>query len=255
MEGQKVIALCAGKGGEGCSASAGALAAALCKKGLRVLLVELDCRGYAQGLYFGVQDRVLFTLADHEKGRREQDVLLPVEKNEGLFLCFAPMEELSFSFLQTFLQKQLEEGGFDRVIVDASNLISAQALAKLASEILVVCTQNPSSLLHAQSLSQQLFAAGAEAKLLLCRFDLSDLHSYSTGRLRVQEMIDQTRLMLAGIVPEDYDLMRSCEDGRLGEYVLNKKEQVFGGIAARLQGEWSLLFSSLSNGKALRRSL
>ncbi len=255
MEQQKIIALCAGKGGEGCSTAAGALAAALCKKGLRVLLVELDCRGYAQGLYFGVQDRVLFTLADHAKGRRVQDVLLSIEQYEGLFLCFAPMEELSASFLQTFLQNQLEEGKFDRVIVDASGLMSAQELAKLASVVWVVCSQNPSSLLLAQNLSQQFSVAGKQAKLLLCRFDLTDMHSYKDGRVRVQEMIDRTRLMLAGIVPEEYDLMRSCEDGRLGEYVLKEKEQVFDGIAARLLGEQSLLFSSLSNGKMLRRSL
>ncbi|MBQ8911521.1 MAG: P-loop NTPase [Clostridia bacterium] len=258
MKREDVISVCSLKGGVGRSLVSASLALALARRGLRVLLVDLDPYTHTLDLFLGLEDRRLFGLSDILLGRPPEKTLLCREEIPRLFLCpasdspFLPDEEA----LSRFLLLIGERVQVDKVILDLPPSAEKERwFAPLSARHLVVSTQNPASLLAAAKTAESLsLTEGDGAWLLLNRFDLADLSSYSGGRMCAREMIDLVGLALIGIVPEAYDLSRRSEEGTLWRHE-KEIDRPFDNVAARLLGEERLLFDGMKEGKKTRRSL
>lgn len=88
-----VAGLFSGKGGVGRSTLAVGLSVALCRKGERVLLADLNASLHCLDYLLGMEDRVLFGLSDLYKGASPEKVFPESERTKGLFLCPPPEEE------------------------------------------------------------------------------------------------------------------------------------------------------------------
>ena len=253
-----VAGLFSGKGGVGRSTLAVGLSVALCRKGERVLLADLNASLHCLDYLLGMEDRVLFGLSDLYKGASPEKVFPESERTKGLFLC-PPPEEEGFCTDPEGYWAALEQGA---AAVEASFLlldlpatmtgISAFLLEKTDSP-LSVTTGEKAALFGAEAFEAQARAAGKQARLLVNRLDMTDLSSYRNGRESVKQWIDRTHTPLVGVVPESYELFRCSEEGRIEE--ASETALCFLNIASRLKGEEVPLFSGMREEKKLRRSL
>ena len=253
-----VAGLFSGKGGVGRSTLAVGLSVALCRKGERVLLADLNASLHCLDYLLGMEDRVLFGLSDLYKGASPEKVFPESERTKGLFLCLPPEEE-GFCTDPEGYWAALEQGA---AAVEASFLlldlpatmtgISAFLLEKTDIP-LSVTTGEKAALFGAEAFEAQARAAGKQARLLVNRLDMTDLSSYRNGRESVKQWIDRTHTLLVGVVPESYELFRCSEEGRIEE--AGETALCFLNIATRLKGEEVPLFSGMREEKKLRRSL
>ena len=257
MEKERIVSVCSLKGGVGRSLCALSLSAALARRGLRVLLLDLDPFVHTLDLMLGLEDRRLFGASDILEGRPADKVLLRHEELPSVYLCpgsdcprVLDREELS-----SLIRKIEETVKVDRIVLDLPPQAETEGFyTHLSARHLVVSTQDPAALLLAAKTAETVSLSDGQVHLLLNRFDLSDLPSYARGRMRPHEMIDLAGLPLLGIVPEEYDLSRRSQAGALWQYE-KEIDRPFDNVAARLEGEERLLFDGAREGKKIRRSL
>ncbi len=252
-----VVGLFSGKGGVGRSTLAVGLSVALCRKGERVLLADLNVSLHCLDYLLGLEDRALFGLSDLYRGVSPEKVLLESERTKGLFLCPPPEEEFwtNPKGYWTALEQSAAAVNASFLLLDLpATLTGISAFLLEKTDIpLSVATGEKAALFSAEVFETMARTAGKQAKLLVNRLDTTDLSSYRNGRESVNQWIDRTHTPLIGIVPESYELFRCSEEGRIegaGETAL-----CFLNIASRLKGEEIPLFSGMREEKKLRRSL
>ncbi len=241
----KRILITSCKGGVGKSTISANLAAAFCRMGKTVLLIDLDLGNRSLDIILGHEDSVVFDIVDVALSRTSaENALLTDEKRKGLFFCPAPYKykgELTGENLNSAISRLEEASSPDITIIDTSGGadISVELAAACAKRALIVTTYNPTALRAAGKSADFLTELGAEDKrLIINSFDINP--KGADEHYSIISMIDRTTVPVIGIVPEDKELSFLAENGLLAGEMKKKarsSKEAFDSIAARLEGE------------------
>lgn len=261
---ENVLLFASSKGGVGKSTVALGLARALAREGRRVLLADFDISSPCLDLLCGMEDHVLYTVADAAQGlcTPESALLRPYE-NLDLFLlpstqknALADIEKLQkeIGLLGDAVRQAAEQTDAAYVLLDTGAGISSglEAAAALASGAVIVAGHTPASIRSAEGTGQRLLERGIERlHLVINPFDVKGAGAKKSMRHSMLEIIDGVGIPLLGVVPYDYNLLLSQE----GHSDAGPSEAAFENIAARLEGKDVPLFSGLPKIRKLKRTL
>src|SRR5438445_12557546 len=147
----RIVALTSGKGGVGKTFLAANLAAALARRGLRVLVLDADLGLANLDVVLNLHPKI--TLHDVFTGTRHlEDAILPAPGGFSVLLAGSGLVE--YSRLTPQVRDQLMgviekvAPRFDRILIDTGAGISDVVLyaVSLADEVLIVATSEPTSL-------------------------------------------------------------------------------------------------------------
>ena len=251
------------KGGIGKSTVAANLSMALAMSGFSVLAVDCDFTMRSLDLIMGLENAYVFNLLDViNKSCEAEKAIVKDSRREGLYFLAAPpsgSENITVEGFESALDgiKKNGCGGqkLDYIIIDApaADSMSVRLAASVSNQAVIVCSHMPTAIRAAGLTADILARYGVEnRRLLINSFDAdSALHFNRAGIL---EMIDESKVMLLGIVPYDRKLMISQEKGELIDSFpkKNNARQAFLNIAGRIEGAQIPLFSALSGAKYRR---
>jgi flagellar biosynthesis protein FlhG len=192
----RIVAVTSGKGGVGKTFVSANLAAALVRRGERVLVLDADLGLANLDVVLNLYPKV--TLHDVFTGKAElEDAVLPAPG--GFFVLLAGSGLVEYSRLTPEVRDQLLEviekvaPRFDRIILDTGAGISDVVLytISLADEVLVVATTEPTSLTDAYATIKVLATQQRRRPL---RLVVNQTHKLGEGRVirgQLQQVIDR----------------------------------------------------------------
>jgi flagellar biosynthesis protein FlhG len=214
----KVLAVTSGKGGVGKTFVSANLAAALARRGERVLVLDADLGLANLDVVLNLFPKI--TLHDVFTGRHQLDeAIVPVPGGFSVLLAGSGLIE--YSRLTPELREQfvkvLDELAprFDRIVLDTGAGISDVVLytVSLADEVMVVASTEPTSLTDAYATIKVLAAQQARRQV---RVLINQTHRAGEGRVirgQLQQVVDRfvspadpaspVRLELVGEIPLD----------------------------------------------------
>lgn len=235
----KVFALTSGKGGVGKSTVSVGLGLAFCKKGQKVLLVDMDEGLRCLDLMLGLDKSTVFDLSDILLGKEPEEAIYQSEFQENLYLIPAPANVgmLDYFSFSTFASKVRDM--FDIVIFDFPAGINTALYSCLPKDtlFLTVAVPDPVSVRDAGAVSEALAEAGIGARLIINRFVNKQKGKYRFKN--IDEIIDGSALKLIGIVPESDELRLLSLKHKISRR--DRAFKAFLRIASRLDGERLLL--------------
>ncbi len=229
-----------GKGGVGKSTVSVGLGRALARRGRRVLLVDCDAGLRSLDRMTGVEQELVFDIADVVYGRcAPAQAIQACGGQEGLFLLPAPSSGENMirpgvmRKLVPFLARY-----YDHVLLDSPAGVGGgfRSAACAADRALVVCSPDPVCVRSAGTAAALLDRLGiGEKRLVINRFNGDFFRK--TGAFRdLDEVIDGSGIRLAGLVPEDFSMAAAFLNGQpAGEAAQGM--MALSRIAARLEGE------------------
>ena len=247
----RIISVASSKGGIGKSTVSLGLARALADEGNRVLICDLDFGNACLDIMSGVEDEILYTVADLISGDvSAADAVTELQK-DSLYLLPAPTGGKSecpdAERLCEAITEALDGIGADFAVLDTGAGVNAAANAvfSISDTVIVVSGHSPVSVRAAASTAERIGkVSDADVKLLINSFDTDNiLKGRKKERAGMLEIIDGARASLIGVVPYDYELELK---GDRPEYSYSPEvKAAFENIAARLQGENVPLFSGM----------
>ena len=228
------------KGGVGKSTVSIGVATALSTMGRSVLLIDFDLGNRSLDLMLGMQDSVLYDIADLASGRAEpEDVVKVHDDYPNLAFVSAPFRyegDITVENFSDALSKLEDAFNFDDIIVDTSGGAheSVTLSAPSCDTALIVSSQSPIAMRAAEKSGIILDENSIETQYLIINgFDTS-----ASKRAGVLEMIDRTRTPLLGIIPMDVKLSLLNESGEnIFDSGKSNSRTAFENIAKRLIGE------------------
>jgi septum site-determining protein MinD len=237
---KNVISVLSGKGGVGKSTVSAGLGAALCRRGKRVLLMDMDISLPSLELILGVSEAAVFNWADVLRGRcLTENALLSIPTQKGLFLLSPPKEFFNDISVYTFYDfVEYLSRKFDYIILDLPAGLTSTGLnfaTTVTGLCLTVVTPDNVSVRAAEKIDGVVEKRGIKNRLLIInRF------SYSSVKKRlapnIDEVIDGSGLQLLGVVPDDKNVSAY---GVRGETLpsASPAAKAFLRIAGRMLGE------------------
>lgn len=229
-----------GKGGVGKSTLAVGVGRALAQRGRRVLLVDCDAGLRSLDRMTGVEEELVFDMADVVFGRcSPAEAIYPCPEDPGLFLLPAPSS--SENMVRPGVMRKLTpllKRYFDHVLLDSPAGVGGgfRSAACGADRALIVCTPDPVCVRGAGVVRSLLDKLGVgDRRLVLNRFS-GDLFRSTGAFADLDAVIDASGVRLAGLVPEDPSLAaaflrgRHAKEGSPGMKALYR-------VAGRLEGE------------------
>src|SRR5947207_1747825 len=213
----KIMAVTSGKGGVGKTFMTANLAAALSRRGERVLVLDADLGLASLDVVLNLYPKI--TLHDVFTGKAElEDAILPAPGGFSVLLAGSGLVEYSRltpevrDQFQAVIQKVVPR--FDRVLLDTGAGISDVVLyaVSLAADVLVVATPEPTSLTDAYATIKVL--AGQQQRKLI-KLVVNQTSRLGEGRVirgQLQQVVDRyvsngtdtpLKLELLGEVPTD----------------------------------------------------
>ncbi len=240
MEG-KIIVVTSGKGGVGKTTATSALGAALAMEGNRVVVVDMDIGLRNLDVVMGLENRIVFNIVDVVNNRcKVSQAAIKDRRIDNLFLIPASQSDnkdvITAKGIERAAQKLKKE--FDFVLMDSPAGIERgfENSVAGASEAVVICTPDVSSVRDADRVIGLLYAKSIEAKLIVNRIEPARV---ARGEmLSHEDILDVLSVELAGLVPMDEQVLTSSNTG-LPLVMQNdsKAGQAFKRIARRLNGE------------------
>ena len=231
-----------GKGGVGKSTVSVGLAAALCRRGRRVLLVDGDAGLRGLDYLLGVTQDLGFDLADAVSGACEPMKAVypcPAPGGERLFLLPAPAQEEDCVSPQVMCQLVgALQKLFDFVLIDGPAGLGRafRAAVAPAGQALVVVTPEGLSVRGGERASQALRQAGVEKqRLIINQFDKA-LFRRQGQFPDLDAVIDACGVQLGAVIPQDGQMVAGMAQGRLPAG-RSPAVQAFDRLAARMEGE------------------
>jgi septum site-determining protein MinD len=209
----RVTVITSGKGGVGKSTVSVGLAASLSKMGRRVLLIDCDAGLRSLDRMTGIDETLVYDISDVVSGRCTPiDAIYECSSTEGLFLMPAPasindmVSENVMVKLVAILRKY-----YDDVILDSPAGLGKgfRAAAAAADRAFLICTADPVCVRSCRTASDILRGIGIdEQRLIINRYDEK---KFDNARIitDLDEVIDKTGVRLLGVVPEDYEMIKS----------------------------------------------
>ena len=203
----KVILVCSGSGGAGKTTFAVNLSVALAKKGLRVLLFDLNVGRRNADIYLGMEDRVLFDLGDVMSGLCSLDkAIISYDLCEGVYILSCPQYREIDGFssghvkaLYTALKQR-----FDIIVADCPVSLGGvlRTYSCGADAALMLTVQDHASVRNCEALSEKLAALGiTERYFAINRIDKS--YSGSDSIPGINYIAKTIQVPLVGMFTED----------------------------------------------------
>lgn len=235
----KVLAVTSGKGGVGKSTFSVGLAVAFCRKGNKVLLVDMDEGLRCLDLMLDIDKSTIFDLADALNANDVEDSIYSTPFEENLYLIPAPAKPglIDNSAFENFAREV--ESRFDVVIFDfpaGINLPLYTALPK-GTLFLTVAVPDPVSIRDASVVGSLLAENKIDSRLVINRFVYKQSCKYKFKN--IDGIIDSASIRLIGIIPESEELAMLCIKQRLKRK--GNTSKAFERIARRINGEQVLL--------------
>ena len=228
----RVIALASGKGGVGKTFLTACLANALTQKGRRVLLIDASIANRGLDLLYGVDNRILFDLADVLTGRCRPSQAVQ-HLSDCLSLIPAPLREESFAWEDMHQLFHLCARDYDYVLVDclSGGGKHSVALARSADTVYIVVTPHRLCTRASSSLASVLAQYGNIEQGMI----INQMHpAAQRGDYSVDRLIDLVKLPCLGVVPQDNQFFSSAETGKIP--TVGPATKACDRIAARLEG-------------------
>lgn len=206
------IVITSGKGGVGKTTVAANLGLALASKGENVVLVDLDIGLNNLDLALGVEQKVVFDLADVLEGRcRIKQALINCEGFETLFILacnHTVSKQILLSNTESVIQK-LEEN-FDWIILDCPAGIGTgfENATNVANEAIVVVTPHISSIRD----SDKVLSILASKKLNAVSIAINRIRGDMVARgemIDAETIANQLKTKVIGIIPESDEISLS----------------------------------------------
>jgi flagellar biosynthesis protein FlhG len=215
--GARITAITSGKGGVGKTFLAANLAAALARRGERVLVLDADLGLANLDVVLNLYSRL--TLHDVFTGRTPlEDAILPAPGGFSVLLAGSGLIEYS-RMTPEVRDKLLDvvarvRPRFDRVLLDTGAGISDVVLftVSLADEVLVIATPEPTSLADAYATVKVLASTQAARPMKLLVNQIQRSGEGRAVRAQLQQVVDRfvnstvaapVKLELVGEVPQD----------------------------------------------------
>ncbi len=231
----RIIVITSGKGGVGKSTASVGIATALCTGGKKVLLIDFDEGLRCLDMLLNVSDKLVFDMSDVvNNGVDFAESLLPSPYIDNLFLLAASNRRESVNKQRLVSLIISVANDFDYVIIDspAGTDMQLNSLLPNTTEFYVVCNTDPVCLRDAVQMSLLLSEISVwDAKLIINRFDykLAKKQGFS-----VDDLIDNSGIKLAGVVPEDFKVQEILGQGTA--LIYGKASKAFYRISARIDG-------------------
>ncbi len=228
----RIVAVTSGKGGVGKTFFAANLAAALARRGERVLVLDADLGLANLDVILNLQPKI--TLHDVFTGTSKlEDAILPAPGGFSVLLAGSGLVE--YSRLTPEVREQLVDiintvaPRFDRILIDTGAGISDVVLyaVSLADEVIVLATPEPTSMTDAYA-TIKVLAVQQERRLI--RLVVNQVGSVSEGRKirdQLQLVVDKfvvpqaplngtpLRLDLIGEIPSDLSVREAVHTRKL----------------------------------------
>lgn len=269
---EKIIMIASSKGGVGKTTASLGIARALCKRGHRVLIADLDFANACLDILTGVQDSVLYTLQDVAlKRAKAADALIKLPQapsskerkkgrtaNKGAVTLLPSAlgwdEHIPDELLGESIKDAADAAEADYIILDtgAGTNNGAAAAASIADCALVVTGQMPVAVRAAQATARRLEGLGiSDIRLIINSFDAKGVMG-GAHRSGLFTVIDDSCIPLGGVIPYDYSLMLSHEGLFSGK---SEADQAFDNIASRIEGNNVPIFTEIKRLRKLKKKI
>ena len=235
----KVILIVSGKGGVGKSTLAAALAVTAAKKNRRTVLLDADIGLRSLDLILGLQNQVLFALADCVNHRCSLEKAMgPHPEYPHLKLIVGGQMARPKDFQPRDLKKLVRtlSLGQDTVLIDAAAGLGrgVKSFAGLADEYVVVSTPDAVSLRSAERAAQLLMEARCNPWILINRVRR---HLLPSGEIAdPQTLALGLVLPLLGGIPEEAGIYTGMLKGTTAAEIEGGLPHAFEDILWRLEG-------------------
>ena len=229
----RIFATTSGKGGVGKSSVSVGLAFAFCRTGKKVLLVDMDEGLRCLDILLGVDSSAVLDLCDVLNGANPQDAAYRCnEENLELITAPAKFGSVDGEKFSEFVRKT--EPFYDVIIFDFPAGIDLKLYACLPPKtvFLTVAVPDPVSVRDAAAISGKLKEMSLKSRLIINRFDYKKCLKYKTKN--IDEIIDNSRLRLLGLVPESDEILMLSLNHRIKKR--GKTARAFYRISQRLFG-------------------
>ncbi|HZE91021.1 MAG TPA: MinD/ParA family protein [Rhizobacter sp.] len=192
----RILAITSGKGGVGKTFVSANLAAALARRGERVLVLDADLGLANLDVVLNLFPKI--TLHDVFTGKSTlEEAILPAPGGFSVLLAGSGLVE--YSRLTTEVREKLQEiidviaPRFDRILIDTGAGISDVVLyaVSLAADVMVVATPEPTSLTDAYATIKVLVTQQQRSSLSLVVNQVSRTGEGRTVRSQLQQVVDK----------------------------------------------------------------
>jgi septum site-determining protein MinD len=235
------IVITSGKGGVGKTTTTANVGAALAKRGHKVVLVDADIGLRNLDLVLGVEKRIVFDLVEVVEGRCQlRQALIKDKRIENLSILPAAQTRDKTAITELQMAEVVTQLGelCDYVLIDCPAGIEhgfRNAIAG-AAEAIVVTTPEVSAIRDADRVIGKLRERSLPMRLIVNRLRPELVRS--GDMLSVDDVTDILSIELAGIVPDDEEVIDTTNRGE--PIVLQPDARlsvIYDKIARRLEGE------------------
>lgn len=243
MEG-RIIVVTSGKGGVGKTTATASIGAALALEGNRVAVIDMDIGLRNLDVVLGLENRIVFNIVDvvHERCKLSQAAIRD-RRIENLFLIPASQSDNKDVLTTAGVERvaKLLKSEFDYIIMDSPAGIERgfENSVVAASEAIVICTPDVSSVRDADRVIGLLYARSITPKLVVNR--IVPQMVARGDMLSHEDVMEVLSIDLLGLVPMDETVVVSTNTGvPLVLQPESKAGQAFRRIAKRLNGQADL---------------
>ncbi len=237
METRNIFLVTSCKGGVGKSTVAVNLALTLALCGVRVMLADCDLKNRTADLFLGYEDAGIFDLSDVSEGRVEpMEAILADPRCERLFYCSVPavghgMDPVAAARAAMLCADTVKA---DYLIIDTSGGIHFPLSVYLETvyEAIIVSTPSAPAIRAAAKTASELSDSGVKNLHLIVNCYLGEKNERTPD-----EIIDEARIPLLGVVPYDEAMKKGQEKGKPAATVSGAvTPEAFYNIAMRIMG-------------------